>query len=90
MRRSGRVPFIPQMEQAECGAACLAMVLARHGHHAPLPEVRLACGVSRDGASAAGLLRAEKPAIGNCSRPSRTSTPRPMPGRSRSNGITMP
>ena len=49
---------MPQMEATECGAACLAMVLAYHGHHAPLPEVRQACGVSRDGASALALVRA--------------------------------
>lgn len=55
-----RVPFIPQMEMAECGAASLAMVLAYHGHHAPLPEVRQACGVSRDGATALGIIRAAR------------------------------
>jgi ATP-binding cassette subfamily B protein len=55
-----RVPFIPQMEMSECGAASLAMMLAYHGHHAPLPEVRQACGVSRDGASALGILRAAR------------------------------
>ena len=45
------------MENAECGAACLAMVLARLGHHAPLAEVRQACAVSRDGASAASIIK---------------------------------
>lgn len=55
-----RVPYIPQMEMAECGAASLAMVLAYHGHHAPLPEVRQACGVSRDGATALGIVRAAR------------------------------
>jgi len=53
-----RVDFIPQMEATECGAAALAMVLGHHGHHASLPEVREACGVSRDGASALALVRA--------------------------------
>jgi len=52
-----RVPYIPQMEMAECGAAALASVLAFWGHHAPLPQVREACKVTRDGANAANLLR---------------------------------
>lgn len=34
------------------------MVLASHGHHAPLAEVRQACGVSRDGVNALAMLRA--------------------------------
>jgi ABC-type bacteriocin/lantibiotic exporter with double-glycine peptidase domain len=34
------------------------MVLAHHGHHAPLTEVREACAVSRDGVSALAILRA--------------------------------
>ena len=46
------------MEVTECGAASLAMVLAYHGHHASLPEVRQACGVSRDGANAQAIVRA--------------------------------
>jgi len=55
-----RVGFIPQMEAAECGAAALAMVLAYHGHHAALPEVRQACGIARDGASALDLVLAAR------------------------------
>lgn len=53
-----RVPYTPQMEVTECGAASLTMVLAFHGHHASLPDVRQACGVSRDGASALAIARA--------------------------------
>jgi ABC-type bacteriocin/lantibiotic exporter with double-glycine peptidase domain len=59
-RRRRRVPFIPQMEVTECGAACLAMVLASHRHHAPLSEVRQACGISRNGADALALARAAR------------------------------
>ena len=59
-RRWRRVGFIPQLEAAECGAASLAMILAYHGHHAPLPEVRQRCGVSRDGASARALVEAAR------------------------------
>lgn len=55
-----RVPFVPQMEAVECGAASLASILAAWGHHAPLPEVREACKVSRDGANAAAILEAAR------------------------------
>lgn len=55
-----RVPYIPQMESVECGAASMAMILAYHGHHAPLSEVRESCGVSREGATALGILEAAK------------------------------
>lgn len=46
------------MEMAECGAASLAMVLDYHGCSVPLVDARQACAVSRDGVSAARILRA--------------------------------
>ena len=58
--RRRRVRFIPQMEVTECGAASLGMVLAFHGHHAPLAELRQACGVSRSGADALAIVRAAR------------------------------
>jgi ABC-type bacteriocin/lantibiotic exporter with double-glycine peptidase domain len=60
LRRPKRVPFIPQMEFTECGAASLAMVMASHGYHAPVSEVRQACDVSRDGASALSIVAAAR------------------------------
>ncbi len=55
MRR--KLPFVPQMEAVECGAACLTMVLRSYGRFVELSSVREACGVSRDGVSAKQLVR---------------------------------
>jgi ATP-binding cassette subfamily B protein len=56
-RGGGRVPYVPQMTATECGAACLAMVLAHHGKQVALDELRQATGAQRDGTTALDLLR---------------------------------
>ncbi|MDQ7904155.1 ATP-binding cassette domain-containing protein [Phytohabitans sp. ZYX-F-186] len=46
------------MEDADCGAACLSIILTRHGRRAPLAELRELCGAGRNGTTAVGFGRA--------------------------------
>ncbi|HEX6510436.1 MAG TPA: cysteine peptidase family C39 domain-containing protein, partial [Chloroflexota bacterium] len=40
MRRRRAIPFQPQLDAADCGAAALAMALRHHGLRAALEDVR--------------------------------------------------
>lgn len=53
-----KVPVVMQMEALECGAACIAMILAYHGKWIPLEQVRSDCGVSRDGSNLMNMAKA--------------------------------
>ncbi|MFF0294331.1 ATP-binding cassette domain-containing protein [Kitasatospora sp. NPDC004614] len=57
-RKHIRTPVVPQMEEQDCGPACLAVVLGAFGRRVTLHEASRACGVSRDGVSAASVARA--------------------------------
>ena len=55
-----KVPVIMQMEALECGAASLAMIMAYYRKWVPLEQVRVDCGVSRDGSNMKNIYLAAK------------------------------
>jgi ABC-type bacteriocin/lantibiotic exporter with double-glycine peptidase domain len=55
--RKHRVPIVLQQSGAECGLACLAMILGHHGRDTSLSECRGLYAPGRDGVSAAVLVR---------------------------------
>lgn len=60
MKGVAKVPLIMQLEELECGAACLCMVLAYYNKWIPLEKVREDCGVSRDGSNALSMVNAAR------------------------------
>ncbi len=57
-RGKQEIPYFQQTTRADCGAACMTMVLASFGKEVPMREVRDVMGVARDGANASQILAA--------------------------------
>jgi ABC-type bacteriocin/lantibiotic exporter with double-glycine peptidase domain len=57
---SRTIPCIRQMEDADCGAACLAMVLEYFGKRVDLSELRDVTGAGRDGVTALSIVNAAR------------------------------
>ncbi len=53
-----RLPMVLQTEAAECGLACLTMLLGYHGNYTDLAELRRRFGMSQKGATLKDLVRA--------------------------------
>ncbi|GAA2870375.1 cyclolysin T1SS permease/ATPase CyaB [Streptosporangium fragile] len=58
--KRAKVPIKLQHTSTECGAACLAMILAAHGHHTTVRAVADGLDVGRDGVTALSLVRAAR------------------------------
>ncbi len=54
-RRRRRFPFVRQIDQMDCGAACIAMVCKSFGHDVSITAIREAVGTGTEGTTRRGL-----------------------------------
>lgn len=55
--RASATPLVDQSEEGDCGPTCLAIILAYHGRDVPAATLRSEAGTSRNGTTAADLVR---------------------------------
>jgi ATP-binding cassette subfamily B protein len=55
--RRRRFPFVRQIDEMDCGAACVAMLCRDFGHDVSLTSIRYAVGTGTEGTTLRGLIR---------------------------------
>jgi ABC-type bacteriocin/lantibiotic exporter with double-glycine peptidase domain/CRP-like cAMP-binding protein len=59
-RARRRFPFVRQIDEMDCGAACIAMLCRFYGHNVSMTSIRSAVGTDISGTTLSGLIRGGK------------------------------